>query len=155
MRGVDVVVQAIGVKAGPDMVLGPVSLFSESTSALLSAMRNMGVRRLVSVTGFGAGDSRKHIGCVQRIPFGVLLGRAYDDKNVQEDLIRASDLDWVIARPVILTNGPKTGRYRVLTNPEDWRNGFISRADVAHFLVTQVDDDTHLRQTPVLVACSL
>ena len=155
LQGVDAVVQSIGVKAGPDLVLKPVSLFSESTSVLLSAMRNVGVKRLVSVTGFGAGDSRKYISCVQRIPFGLLLGRAYDDKNVQEDLIRASDLDWVIARPVILTNGPKTGRYRVLTSPEDWRNGFISRANVAQFLVAQIDDDTHLRQTPVLVACSL
>ena len=155
LEGVDAVVQALGVPANADMVLRPVRLFSEATEILISAMEGAGVRRLASVTGFGAGDSRARIGCLQRIPFTLALGRAYDDKSVQERLIRDSGLDWIIARPVILTNGPRTGRYRILAEPEKWRNGFISRSDVADFLVAQVDDDTYLRQTPVLVRCPL
>jgi uncharacterized protein YbjT (DUF2867 family) len=79
-----------------------------------------------------------------------VLGRAYDDKDVQEQIIRRSGLDWVIVRPVILTNGPKTGTYRTLTEPRDWRCGFISRADVADFMVKQIDDDRFLGKTPVL-----
>ena len=153
LEGVDAVVQALGVPANADMVLKPVRLFSEATEILLSAMQDAGVGRLVSVTGFGAGDSRGRIGCLQRIPFTLALGRAYDDKSTQERLIQNSALDRVIARPVILTNGPRTGRYRVLVEPSRWRNGFISRSDVADFLIAQVDDDAHLRQTPVLVSC--
>ncbi len=155
LEGVDAVVQALGVPANADRVLKPVRLFSEATKTLIPAMQDAGVRRLVSVTGFGAGDSRARIGCLQRIPFTLALGRAYDDKSVQERLIRDSGLDWTIARPVILTNGPRTGRYRILAEPEKWRNGFISRADVADFLIAQVDDDTYLRQTPVLLKCPL
>jgi NAD(P)H-binding len=53
-------------------------------------------------------------------------------------------------RPVILTDGPKTNAYRALVDPRRWTCGFISRADVADFLVKQIDDDAFLHKTPVL-----
>ena len=151
LDGVDVVIQALGIAAGPSMVLGPVDLFSGATRILIPAMEQANVRRLICVTGFGAGDSRDHIGCLQRIPFQIVFGRAYGDKDVQERLIRESTLDWVIARPGVLTNGTETDRYQVLSEPQQWRNGIISRADVADFLVRQVEDDSYLGKTPVLV----
>ena len=151
LGGIDTVIQALGIAAGPEMVLGPVLLFSRSTRLLVPAMEDAGAKRLICVTGFGAGDSRASIGCLQSIPFRIFLGRAYDDKDVQEVLIRESDLDWVIVRPGVLTNGRRTGRYRVLVSPNSWRNGFISRADVADFLIRQIDDDSYLGKTPVIV----
>ncbi len=96
--------------------------------------------------------SRAKLGPLQAIFFQLLLGRAYDDKNVQETIVRRSGLDWIIARPVILTSGPKSGRYNVLCDPKDWRSGTISRADVADFLVKQVQDRTCLGKTPVLTS---
>jgi putative NADH-flavin reductase len=114
-------------------------------------MQAQGVKRLISVTGFGAGDSRASINCLQLLPFRFFFGRAYDDKDVQERLIKNSALDWTIARPGLLTNGSRTGRYKVLKAPSQWRNGNISRADVADFLVRQIEDRAHVRETPVLV----
>ena len=146
---VDVAIQTLGVGLGA--LLGPVHLFSDATKVLIAAMKAQGVKRLISVTGFGAGDSRASIGCLQRVPFLMVFGRAYDDKDVQERLIRESGLDWTIARPGILTNGPQTGRYRVLREASEWRNGMISRADVAEFLVRQIKDRDCIRQAPVLV----
>jgi NAD(P)H-binding len=58
----------------------------------------------------------------------------------------------VIVRPVILTNGPKTNAYRALLDPRGWTCGFTSRADVADFLVKQIDDDAFLHKTPVLTS---
>jgi hypothetical protein len=113
-------------------------------------MQRAGITRLSCVTGFGAGDSRNAIGCLESIPFHLFLGRAYEDKSVQEQLIRDSGLDWVIARPVILTNGPATGKYHLLERPEQWRNGFIARADVADFLLKQIESNLWLRKSPVL-----
>ncbi len=84
--------------------------------------------------------------------FHLLLGRVYDDKDVQERIVRRSKLDWVIVRPVILTDWPKTNAYRALVDPRDWACGFISRADVADFLVKQIDDDAFLHKTPVLTS---
>jgi putative NADH-flavin reductase len=150
LEGVDAVIQTLGVSAGPNMILKPVRLFSDATRALIAAMNETGVKRLISVTGFGAGDSRNRGGCVYNTAFHLFLRRAYDDKDEQEDLIQDSKLDWVIARPVILTNGSRTGKYHVLVEPRSWRIGFISRADVADFLVKQIDDDTYLGKTPVL-----
>ena len=75
------------------------------------------MRRLVTVTGFGAGDSRGHGGFVyDALMFPLALKRIYDDKDVQEQMIRASVLDWTIARPGLLTGGAATGRMRVLAD---------------------------------------
>jgi uncharacterized protein YbjT (DUF2867 family) len=110
------------------------------------------VKRLIAVTGLGAGDSRGHGGLLyDAVVFPLLLKRVYDDKDVQEWIIRSSGLDWTIVRPGLLTNRPPTGRYRVLTAPRDWRFGMISRADVADFLVRQVDDRTLIGTTPLLI----
>ena len=60
--------------------------------------------------------------------FHLLVGRIYDDKDVQERIVCRSKLDWVIVRPVILTNGPRTNAYRALVDPRDWACGCVSRA---------------------------
>jgi putative NADH-flavin reductase len=149
LMGVDVVIQTLGVGVGD--LLRPVRLFSDATRVLIAAMRGQGVNRLICVTGFGAGDSRASISCLQRLPFQIVFGRAYDDKSLQERLIKESGLDWTIARPGVLTGGPRTGRYKVLADASKWRNGIISRSDVAEFLVRQIADQTYVRQAPVLV----
>ena len=79
------------------------------------------------------------------------MKRVYDDKDVQEWIIKSSGLDWTIVRPGLLTNSPATGHYRVLTASKDWRFGVISRADVADFLVRQIDDRALIGATPLLI----
>jgi len=147
--GVDAVIQTLGVGLGD--LFRPVHLFSDATRVLIAAMRSQGVKRLICVTGFGAGDSRASISCLQRLPFQIVFGRAYDDKSLQEQLIKESELDWTIARPGVLTSGLRTGHYRILSEASQWRNGIISRADVAEFLVQQIGDQTYVRKTPVLI----
>lgn len=146
---VDVVIQTLGV--GLADLFRPVHLFSDATRVLIAAMRGRGVKRLICVTGFGAGESRASISCLQRLPFQMVFGRAYGDKSLQERLIQDSGLDWTIARPGVLTGGARTGRYKILSDSSEWRNGIISRADVAEFLVRQIEDRTYIRQAPVLV----
>jgi putative NADH-flavin reductase len=152
LTGIDVVIQSLGVSAGPEIILKPTRLFSTATRVLVTAMEEAQVRRLICVTGFGAGDSRGRGGFLYNAAFHLLVGRIYDDKDVQERIVRRSKLDWVIARPVILTNGPKTSAYRALVDPRDWTCGLISRADVADFLVKQIDDDAFRHKTPVLTS---
>ena len=147
--GVNVVIQTLG--AGLGDLFRPVHLFSDATRVLIAAMGRQGVKRLICVTGFGAGDSRASISCLQRLPFRIVFGRAYDDKSLQEKLIKESKLDWTIARPGVLTSGPRTGRYQILAEASQWRNGIISRADVAEFLVRQIGDGAYIRKTPVLI----
>jgi len=149
MKGIGVVIQTLGVGLGD--LFRPVHLFSDATRILVAAMEAQGVKRLISVTGFGAGESAASINCLQRVPFQLVFGRAYKDKSLQERLIKETALDWTIARPGILTSGPWTGRYKIIEEASQWRNGIISRADVAEFLVRQIDDQAYLRKAPVLV----
>jgi hypothetical protein len=87
------------------------------------------------------GNARRGVLCHFRLRLGE-----------QEWIVRRSKLDWVIVRPVILTDGPKTNAYCALVDPRDWTCGFISRADVADFLVKQIDDDAFLHKAPVLTS---
>ena len=153
LDGIDVVVQALGVPMRD--LLGPVRLFSDATGILVPAMEAAGVRRLIAVTGFGAGDSRDAISPLQRLPFRLVFGRAYDDKDAQEMRIRRSALDWTLVRPGVLTGGPATGRYRVLDAPSSWRNGLIARADVAQFIVGQIAAPDRVGKAVVLIERAL
>jgi putative NADH-flavin reductase len=149
VRDADAVILTLGLPR--DMrILRPTTLFSSVTRALIPAMEAAGVRRLLTVTGFGSGDSYAKLSSVEKLGLNLVLGRAYADKAVQESLIRESGLDWTIARPGILTDNRMTGRYRVLVEPSSWRQGVISRADVAHFLVHAAEDGSHIRETPAL-----
>ena len=152
LRDIDVVIQTLGVDFSPRLVFEGTKLFSESTRILVDAMKGAGLKRLIAVTGLGAGDSRGHGGLFYDVVvFPLLLKRVYDDKDVQEWIIKSSGLDWTIVRPGLLTNSEATGIYRVLTAPKDWRFGMISRADVADFLVRQFDDRTLIGTTPLLI----
>jgi putative NADH-flavin reductase len=152
LKGVNVVVQTLGVDISPRAIFERTTLFSQSTRILVDAMKAAGVKRLIAVTGLGAGDSRGHGGLLyDAVVFPLLLKRVYDDRDVQEWMIKPSGLDWTIVRPGLLTNSPATGQYRVLTAPNDWRVGTISRADVADFLVRQIDDRALIGTTPLLI----
>ena len=153
LEDVEVVIQTLGVDFSPRAIFEGTTLFSQSTRILVDAMKDAGVKRLIAVTGLGAGDSRGHGGFLyDAVVFPLLLKRVYDDKDVQEWVIRSSGLDWTIVRPGLLTSRSATGRYRVLTTPKDWRVGVISRADVADFLVRQIDDRALIGTTPLLIS---
>ena len=149
LEGVSVVIQTLGVRFGE--MFRPVHLFSDATRVLIAAMAARRINRLICVTGFGAGDSQSSIGLMQRIPFQLVFGRAYEDKSRQERLLKESSLEWTIVRPGVLTGARRTGRFKALEQPSQWRNGLIGRADVADFLVRQIDNPASIRKEYVLV----
>jgi putative NADH-flavin reductase len=149
LAGQDAVCSTIGVT--PLEAFKTVTVFSEGTKNMLEAMKKTGVRRLICITGIGAGDSKGHGGFLyDKLLLPLPFKKIYDDKDRQEALIKASDVDWVIVRPGFLTNGPETGKYRALTDLEGVTAGKISRADVAHFMLNELDYNKFLRQTPLI-----
>ena len=143
--------EAVGLTIGIGITWRPVTVFSQGTRNVLEAIRQHGVRRLLCITGIGAGDSKGHGGFLyDRLFNPLLLKTIYEDKNRQEALIRESDTDWTIVRPSLLTNGPLTGKYRVLTDLRGITAGKISRADVAHFMLEELAAPRYLGQTPLL-----
>src|SRR6476469_7090805 len=152
LQDIGAVIQTLGVDFSPRLIFEGTKLFSESTRILVDAMKAGGVKRLITVTALGAGDSRGHGGFLYDVVvFPLLLKRVYDDKDVQEWIIKSSGLDWTIVRPGLLTNSDATGIYRVLTAPKDWRFGTISRAEVGDFIVRQIDDRALIGATPLLI----
>jgi putative NADH-flavin reductase len=150
--GADAVIQTLGAPKTALAVFAGTTLFSKATRILIDAMRAAGVRRLVAVTGIGAGDSRGHGGFLyDALMFPLVLKRIYDDKDVQEQMIRASGLEWTIARPGLLTGGAATGRMRVLAEAKDWQVGSVTRADVAEFLVREAFERRYVGRTPLLI----
>jgi putative NADH-flavin reductase len=145
VEGRDAVVFALGVDR-----LGPTTLFSEATRILIAAMAAAGVRRLVVVTGVGAGETRGHGGFFYDwIVFPLFTRHRYADKERQEALVENSRLDWVIVRPAPFAEtapeGPpqvhtEIGRRTVLRR--------ITRAQVAAFVLDQVGSDAHLHTKP-------
>src|SRR5205814_4729328 len=104
LTGVDAVIQSLGVSAGPEIIFEPTRLFSKATQVLVTAMEQAQVKRLICVTGFGAGDSRDRGGFLYSIASHLLLGRIYDDKDAQERIVRRSKPDWVLVRPASLNH---------------------------------------------------
>ncbi|MDR2154389.1 MAG: NAD(P)H-binding protein, partial [Burkholderiaceae bacterium] len=57
VAGHDAVAFCLGVDSG-----GKTNLFSDATQALIGVMRSNGIKRLVVITGVGAGDTKGHGG---------------------------------------------------------------------------------------------
>lgn len=120
------------------------------TKNIIQAMEKSGVRRLICQSTLGIGDSRANLNFFWKyIMFGLLLRAAYADHEKQEKYIRESALDWVIARPSAFTDGARTGEYKHgFSSSEKGMTLKISRADVADFMLKQLNSDVYLRKTP-------
>ncbi|MEN7550219.1 SDR family oxidoreductase [Rapidithrix thailandica] len=125
---------------------------SEGTRNIIRAMEQLEVQRLICQTTLGAGDSWANLNFFwKHIMFGMFLKEAFADHEIQEKYIRQSQLDWTIVRPAAFTDGDRTGKYE---------HGFgtkakgltlkISRADVADFMLKQLDGNQYLKKTPGL-----
>ncbi len=125
---------------------------SEGTRNIVRAMDKNGVKRFICESSLGIGDSHGQLGIFYNfVMIPLLLRNIFADKEVQEDIIKNSDLDWVIVRPGVLTNGPHTASYRAgFATTDHSIRARVSRADVADFMLRQVTNDTYLRQTPGL-----
>jgi uncharacterized protein YbjT (DUF2867 family) len=149
LDGCDAVVSSLGTGVS---LFGEVTLLSIATPALIDAMTRSGVRRMVSISALGVGDSRGHGGFLfDRVFQPLFLRNAYKDKERQESAIRASSLDWIIVRPGALNDEPARGNIRALTDVAGIHGGKIARADVARFVVDQLMADTWLRRTPLIL----
>jgi putative NADH-flavin reductase len=143
MRGQDAVLSALGHKR----FFYPTRILSEGTRNILRAMENQGVRHLVCETAMGIGDSAGRMGLYYTLfVIPVILPFYFWDKTRQERVIAGSNLEWVIVRPGMLTNGARRSSYR-----HGRRIGSflwtvrVSRADVADFMLNQLESDTYAR----------
>ena len=140
VRGQDAVISIV-VSEGR----GPTTVMSDVTRAELDAMREAGVRRLVSVS-VSAIEGRRPWILINLVRW--ILRKPYADFARMERLITSSLVDWTIVRPPYPSNRRKTGRVRTQVGGKDLSRGpyHISRADLAATLVDLAEDSQHVRE---------
>ena len=140
LRGQDAVISALG----RGYSLRAHGLMAGAMRVILPAMAAAGVRRLVVVSAFGVGATRRDASPVQRAIFALPLRFLYADKLVAEAAIRAAEIDFTLLYPVRLVDGPPTGRYEMAPRLEMKGAPKISRGDVAHACLAVLEDpSTH------------
>ena len=116
---------------------------SVGTRNVVNGMTKHGVGRLVVLSAAGVGESWKQTPWLAKIMFRTLLRNIYADHMAQESVVMDSLLDWTIVRAAILKDGSATGEY---TASNEGKVGNINRADVARFMVQQLDDSAYSKR---------
>ena len=144
VTGQDAVLYAVG--AGPKRT----TIREQGTRIVIEAMKAANVKRLVCLSSFGVGDSRSDLSFFTRyIVVGIFLRHAFADHERQEAVVENCALDWTLVRPPHLKPGAHTGKYRHgLTLAFGDIKGWISRGDLADFMLKQLEDDCYVRQAP-------
>ena len=125
-------------------------LIQRAVPVILAAAQSAGVRRLIFVSALGVGESARQAPLPARLFFRTLLRGIYADKLIGDNLIRRSDLDWTIVQPSQLTDGPLTRQYRSGERLDLGGRPAISRADVAHHILSIVADAAAVRKTLIV-----
>ena len=151
-----------GVISGADAVLsalGPrgldgfrkVELLAPAASNIIDGMHKTGAHRLISVSAAGAYVTEDpDVSWLVKQILPRIFARTYADVHRMEQVVRASDLDWTLARPARLVNEPGKGQYRVRADYVPAGGGKIARADVAHFIAAALTAGAYIRQSPAL-----
>lgn len=139
LEGADGVFSALGAAGW-----NPTTLCRDGIEATLTAMKQVGVKRLVAISSAAIVPNWTPGKVIARV-----LKNIYDDKRNLEAAIRASDREWVIVRPIRLYDGPRTTSCEV-TVDEPPRGFRVSREDVAGFSLAQFSTDHYVGRAPAL-----
>ncbi len=147
-KGMDAVISALGTGKGNNYT----EVYSEGGRNILTAMRKTNVKKLITVTAglIDLSDPATDNFFLNRIIRPNYNKVYYDQTRWETILDETKDIDWTCVRPPMLTNKSFTGKYRVKLNhcPEGGRK--ISRADLADFMVKQLDSGEYIREKPVI-----
>jgi len=156
VEGADAVLSGLGPRSNSEA-----GVATQGTRAITAAMKATGVRRIVVVSAApigtvpspgrpipprhdpGDGFFIRYLGAPLT---KAALRKHYADLAQMEDVLRDSDLDWTAVRPPRLTDKPLTGIYRTARGRNLRRGLFISRADVAHFMLRALEQPETIQQ---------
>lgn len=147
VQGQEVVLSGLGARPGQ-----PKTVFSDGMRTILRFMETQDVPRIVCVSAAGVlhEDAGSFLANALLGLFRLTLRGVYEGHRWQLEAIRESSLEWVAVRPVLLTNGPRTGKYRVELEGNPEKGYRISRADVADFMLKQLTRDEYVRRLPAI-----
>lgn len=144
LDGRDAVISALGVGSSRSSF----NLIEGAMPVIVSAMERQGVRRLIFTSGIAL--KLEQVSFPLRIMLRLMWWDQIRDKKAGEDVLRRSPIDWTLIYPTILTDGPKTGKYRVGEHLQ--LNGLpkVSRADVADLSLKLLADSESVHRDLVV-----
>jgi biliverdin reductase / flavin reductase len=145
LKGQDAVVSTLGISSFRKS-MQPMTFYRQSICNIITEMNTKHVCRLLCVTSTGV-IHNPTAPLFYNLLIQPLLKNKYEDMQYMEEEVERSGLEWTILRPFRLTNGPRTGVYRIATNGQLDHAGSISRADLADLLLRCLEGSAHLRQT--------
>lgn len=128
------------------------TLYSTAARNLADAMPKAGVGRLIFLSNFGVLDEASWhpaTGLLAMIVRRAIPGTLADHRRALDHL-RASSLRWTAVRPMRLTDGALTGRYRTASDGLPFGGTKIARADVADFMLKQLGDESSVGRAPAI-----
>lgn len=152
LRGQDAVLSGLGLRLpgiAPWQKAEDPRFLERSTQALVAAMKEAGVRRVMAISAGGAGDSWSRMPLAFRaFVKGSALKAVYVELDKMEALLLASGLDVCICRPTGLTDGPRTGRGHIASKIAG--RASISRADLAAWMLESLEAPAFPAPTPII-----
>jgi nucleoside-diphosphate-sugar epimerase len=151
MVGQDAVAVTLGIPDNPFRVRltrrasSRLDVRSAGTRAVLDAMREHGVRRLVVQSTYGIGDTYRHLPLALKAFFSLAIRPQVDDHERQEQMVRESGLDWTIVRPTVLHDEP-TGQPAHVSTDDRLPTMKVSRRQVARVEADALEDAARASQ---------
>ena len=145
LKGADAVVSFIGHVKGSDH-----RVQRDAMNVLVPAMREGGIRRVISLTGTGVRFPGDIIGLVDRfLNFGVAM---VDPDRVQDgiehvEILKASNLDWTILRVLKLQDFKSRPFVLAEHGPTRW---FVNRNEVAQAVLQVLREQSFIQAAPIL-----
>lgn len=147
VEGADAVLLTLGHAKG-----SPPDLMARSAENVVAAMKQHGVRRVVTETGAGVSDPKDPGGLGPAIMGGIMKVVAKNllaDSEAHVDVFRRSGLDWTAVRAPRLTDGPRTGDYK--TGYFSMGPGHsVARADVADLMLDLAASGRYAGEAPMV-----
>ncbi len=150
VRGQDAVLSTLGPRESKDPIC------ATAAPVVAAAMKQEGVKRIIWLSASGVGDSKPTLVAASFV-FGhiimpLFLKTPYANHGRAEEVLRATDLEWTVLRPVQLVDKP-TGKPAVATPPDQKPAGLkIAREDVAAFMLVELEKNAHVHKMPLLHA---
>ncbi len=144
MLGQRVVLSALGFSSRRSSVF-----LVKATENIVAAMLKYRVHRFICIAPPPAKEGWARRGLLGRILAPFLQKSPAPDWEQQLAPLRGSNLEWVLVRPTRFTDEPARGAYQVSVGWAEVPEG-ISRADVATFMLEQIESRRYVRLTPVL-----
>ncbi|WP_214847851.1 NAD(P)-binding oxidoreductase [Exiguobacterium sp. s193] len=139
LAGQDAVLTALGTES-----LAYSGFLERSLVRIINAMKVSGVTRIGYVASAGVD---KELPGAQGLLAQQILKNPLRDHRQAIDLLKQADVDYTVARPLRLMNGPLTGMYRQAADGVPDQAKQINRADVAHFLLGAIEQDESIRES--------